>query len=88
MNGVIFLEWKNQNIIMANTDQCKKMMNDINEIIKYSKLSKRKFALYYEIPYRTIINWTSKKEQQTYRKCPHYVLKLLEKAVKIDFAKN
>lgn len=62
---------------------CNKM--DLNEIIKQSGLSKRKFCNFYNIPYNTLLNWTCNPTQANFRKCPPYIISLLEKAVKHDF---
>ena len=58
---------------------------NLNEIIKFSGLSKRKFSHFYKIPYNTLLNWTCVTSQANFRKCPSYVISLLEKAVKQDF---
>lgn len=56
-------------------------MKTIKEIREYSGLSQAKFSEKYGIPKRTIENWESGS-----RKCPDYVVALLERAVKSDFS--
>jgi hypothetical protein len=58
----------------------------INELINFTKLSKRQFALYYKIPYKTFLIWTVNPSSSNYRTCPLYFLKLLERVVKEDFS--
>lgn len=60
-------------------------MKDIKQLISLSKLSKLQFAKRYKIPYKTLCNWALDPDKKEYRKCPEYVLYLLEKAVKQDF---
>jgi DNA-binding transcriptional regulator YiaG len=55
----------------------------IIEIRALSGLDKAKFARYYNIPYRTLQDWENGKS-----KPPIYVLPLLERCVKEDFAHN
>ena len=58
----------------------------IREIRELSGLSQSNFAAYYGIPLRTLQHWESKAENPSdKRKCPDYVNRLLEKAVRIDF---
>ena len=57
-------------------------METIKEIRKYTGLSQLKFSEKYGIPRRTIENWESGS-----RKCPDYVISLLERAVKSDFSR-
>lgn len=54
---------------------------DINEIRSISQLSQQAFSEKYKIPKRTIENWEGGK-----RTPPEYVILLLERAVKEDFA--
>lgn len=51
----------------------------IKEIRGMTGLSQTKFAQRYEIPRNTIVSW-----EQGYREPPAYVLKLLEKVVRMD----
>ena len=51
----------------------------IQEIIALTGLSARAFAAKYNIPYRSVQNWT-----ESVRNCPEYVLELLEFKVKYD----
>lgn len=62
-------------------------MIDLNTLISLSKLSKSDFAKKYKIPYKTLCNWTLDCNKKEFRRCPVYVLFLLEKAVKQDFVK-
>ena len=55
-------------------------MKTIKEIREYSGLSQAKFSEKYGIPKRSLENWESGS-----RKCPDYVVFLLERAVKSDF---
>lgn len=54
-------------------------METIKEIREYSGLSQAKFSEKYGIPKRSLENWESGS-----RKCPDYVISLLERAVKSD----
>lgn len=54
-------------------------MKTIKEIREYSGLSQAKFSEKYGIPKRSLENWESGS-----RKCPDYVVSLLERAVKAD----
>ena len=54
-------------------------METIKEIMEYSGLSQAKFSEKYGIPKRSLENWESGS-----RKCPDYVISLLERAVKSD----
>lgn len=47
------------------------------ELRERSKMSRSQFAEYFEIPYRTIQNWEIGE-----RKCPEYLLKLMEYKLK------
>ena len=58
---------------------------NILDVIKKSGLSKKKFAEFYSIPYSTLLNWTCEPDRANFRKCPQYIILLLEKAVKQDF---
>ena len=60
----------------------------IKQIRTISGLSQIKFGEKYGIPRRTIEGWECSEENQNYRKCPEYVLRLLERVVKEDFAKQ
>lgn len=53
----------------------------IKEMRELLGLSQEAFATMYGIPKRTIENW-----EQGKRQCPPYVLSLLEKVVKADYA--
>ena len=57
-------------------------MKTIKEIREYSGLSQAKFSEKYGIPKRSLENWES-----GIRKCPGYVVSLLERAVKADIIK-
>lgn len=52
---------------------------EIKEIRKLTGLSQEKFSLHYNIPKRTLEDW-----ERGVRKCPQYVLELLERCVKTD----
>ena len=54
-------------------------MKTIKEIREHSDLSQAKFSEKYGIPKRSLENWESGS-----RKCPDYVVSLLERAVKAD----
>ena len=56
-------------------------MKTIKEIREYSGLSQAKFSEKYGIPKRSLENWESGS-----RKCPYYVVSLLERAVKADMS--
>ena len=56
-------------------------MNTIKQIREYSGLSQSKFSEKYGIPKRTIENWES-----GIRKCPDYVISLLERVVESDMS--
>lgn len=56
-------------------------MKTIKEIREYSGLSQAKFSEKYGIPKRSLENWESGS-----RKCPDYVVSLLERAVKSDMS--
>lgn len=58
-------------------------MKDICELRELTGLSQRKFGDLYGIPLRTIQNWECNE-----RKPPEYVLKLLNRVVEMDFAKD
>ena len=58
----------------------KRMMRTAKEIRKLSKLSQTQFSEKYSIPVQTLRHW-----EQGQRKCPEYVLLLLERAVTEDF---
>ncbi|MBE5917634.1 MAG: helix-turn-helix domain-containing protein [Pseudobutyrivibrio ruminis] len=55
----------------------------IKEMRQLLGLSQRKFAEKYSIPYRSVENW-----EEGSRKCPDYVLLLLERCVLEDAAKE
>lgn len=55
----------------------------IKEIRQLTGLSAKAFGERYGIPHRTIQNW-----EEGQRKCPDYVIRLLERVVKEDFADN
>ena len=57
----------------------------VKEIRAITGLSQRKFAQKYGIPRTTLENWESNKDKANHRKCPDYVLTLLERAVREDF---
>lgn len=52
----------------------------IKEMRELLGLTQSQFAEKYEIPKRSIENWEGGQ-----RKCPEYVLKLLERVVKLDY---
>ena len=58
----------------------KRMMRTAKEIRKLSELSQTQFSEKYSIPVQTLRHW-----EQGQRKCPEYVLLLLERAVTEDF---
>lgn len=47
-----------------------------------SKMSRPKFAEYFEIPYRTVQNWELYGESPEGRLCPDYLIKLMEYKLK------
>ena len=49
----------------------------INELREHSGMSRPKFAEYFGIPYRTVQDW-----ELGNRKCPEYLLKLIEYKLK------
>lgn len=57
---------------------------DIKQIIALSGLSLTRFSIEYNIPYRTLQNWQAGENSKCARKCPDYVLELLEFKVKFD----
>ena len=57
----------------------KRMMRTAKEIRKLSELSQTQFSEKYSIPVQTLRHW-----EQGQRKCPEYVLLLLERAVAED----
>jgi len=59
-------------------------MESISQIRKLSGLTQVKFAEKYHIPINTLKGWESNIESKRYRKCPEYILYLLEIAVKND----
>lgn len=59
----------------------------IKEIRSLTGLSQKAFAAKYEIPCRSIVNWELPAESSNHRDCPPYVIKLLERVVKEDYAK-
>ena len=56
-------------------------MKTIKEIREYSGLSQAKFSEKYGIPKRSLENWESGS-----RKCPDYVISLLERVVESDMS--
>lgn len=45
----------------------------IKELREYSGMTRTEFAKYFEIPYRTVQDW-----ELGNRKCPDYLIKLIE----------
>ena len=58
-------------------------MKTIKEIREYSGLSQAKFSEKYGIPKRSLENWETR-----IRKCPDYVISLLERVVESDMRKK
>lgn len=56
---------------------------DIAEMRELLQVSRAEFSKIYSIPVRTLEDWEAHR-----RKCPEYVLKLLERAVKEDALKT
>ena len=56
---------------------------DLKKLREQSGMNKKQFAEYFEIPYRTIVNWESESVSEG-RRCPEYVLKLIEFHLKAD----
>lgn len=56
-------------------------VNRILQIRKRTGLSQVRFCEKYEIPKRTLENW-----EQGSRECPEYLIKLLDRVVREDFA--
>ncbi len=52
------------------------------ELRERSGMTRPKFAEYFEIPYRTVQGWELHGESKEGRKCPDYLLKLLEYKLK------
>lgn len=48
-------------------------MEDFKELRVASGMNKTEFAKYFKIPYRTVQNW-----EMGARKCPEYLLELME----------
>ena len=44
-----------------------------NELLESSGMNMKQFSEYFNIPYRTVQNWKNEE-----RKCPDYVMKLME----------
>lgn len=59
------------------------MSMTFKEILSLTNLNKPEFSRRYDIPIRTLENWAA-----GVRKPPAYVLTLLERAVREDFADN
>ncbi|MBR1508434.1 MAG: helix-turn-helix domain-containing protein [Eubacterium sp.] len=57
----------------------------IKEIRNLTGLSQAKFCDYYGIPLSTLAKWESGTNAARHSECPVYLLKLLERAVRIDF---
>jgi DNA-binding transcriptional regulator YiaG len=51
----------------------------LKEIRTASGMSRKQFAEYFEIPYRTLQNW-----ELGLRECPEYLLKLMEYKLKAE----
>lgn len=51
----------------------KKTMQNFKELLQQSGMSRTQFSKHFEIPYRTIQNW-----ELGLRKCPDYLLKLMQ----------
>ena len=48
-------------------------MMTFKELLQQSGMSRTQFSTYFDIPYRTIQNW-----ELELRKCPEYLLKLMQ----------
>ena len=55
------------------------MSTTIKELRTHSTMSRKQFCEYFEIPYRTLQDWELEN-----RKCPDYLLKLMEYKLKHD----
>jgi len=53
------------------------------KIREQTGMNKKEFAKYFDIPYRTIVNWESESVSEG-RRCPEYVLKLIEFRLKAE----
>ena len=64
MNGLLFWCIKQKGCDIAMT---------FKELLQQSGMSRTQFSTYFDIPYRTIQNW-----ELELRKCPEYLLKLMQ----------
>jgi len=55
---------------------------DFKKLRVQSGMNKKQFSEYFEIPYRTIQHWETEGIEK--RRCPEYVLKLIEFRLKTD----
>ena len=58
-------------------------MNDLRELRARAGLSRKAFAEYFDIPYRTVQNW-----ELGLRECPAYLLDLMEYKLKNEGLKK
>lgn len=58
---------------------------DVRQLRYLSGMTQKEFSTRYKIPLKTLQNWETDSEMPSSRKCPQYVLFLLEKAVMADF---
>lgn len=54
------------------------------EFREQSGMSRPRFAEYFEIPYRTVQSWELYGSSPEGRKCPEYLLKLMEYKLKAE----
>lgn len=57
-------------------------MMTFKELREQSGMTRTQFAEYFEIPYRTVQSWELHGESKEGRKCPDYLLKLMEYKLK------
>ena len=53
-------------------------MMTFKELRERSGMGRGQFAEYFDIPYRTVQNWELSEQSEQSRKCPEYLLKLME----------
>ena len=58
---------------------------EVKTLRQITGLTQREFSTRYQIPLKTLQNWESDADCPSARKCPQYVIFLLEKAVMADF---
>lgn len=58
---------------------------EVKTLRQITGLTQKEFSTRYQIPLKTLQNWESDADCPSARKCPRYVIFLLEKAVTVDF---